>query len=536
LLLNGKNSRVFKTGMTFVLRVGFQNVPNSGKYKTFSCLLADTLLITEDEPKVLTHVRRNYKEIIYEIGGDSASDVEQADAQPLDVDMGSRTTRRAAAAASKPMEDKAREAERQEHQRQLAERRREERLRDLAKESTEAGFDEKKKATQRVHAYDSPADYPTRARRNELYVDIERESLLVPINNQLVPFHISTIKGAHRSDTAGYKYLRINFLTPDIIGSKTYSLPAVADKNKYFIQELSFRSKSSNLGKVYFQINELRKRVISRRKEAEQKASLIVQEKLKTAPPGTFPRMKDVSVRPSLERGTKKQTGTLELQRNGLRFRSLKGGHLDIIFKNIKHAFFQPADAKHNSTVLIHFQLHNAIMVGKKKSDYVQFFFEVTEASTDVSRRQRDDDGMIEERMEHERRQKWNERFKEFVRRMEDHVQRLSSTPLEFGVPYDELAFYGVPNKETVRITPTVHCLVALGDSPPLAVTLNDVEIVNFERVQFNLRNFDVRFVMKDFETVYEINAIEMEHLEMIKEWLKYVGIVLCLCLCCYGY
>lgn len=38
----------------------------------------------------------------------------------------------------------------------------------------------------------------------------------------------------------------------------------------------------------------------------------------------------------------------------------------DIIYENIKHAFFQPAEK--SLIVVIHFHLHSEIMIGKKKS------------------------------------------------------------------------------------------------------------------------------------------------------------------------
>jgi nucleosome binding factor SPN SPT16 subunit len=72
----------------------------------------------------------------------------------------------------------------------------------------------------------------------------------------------------------------------------------------------------------------------------------------------------DLYIRPTL--GGRRSTGTLELHKNGFRFRSSKGGHIDILFKNIKHAFFQPAE--NEVITIIHFHLWHPIMVGKKKT------------------------------------------------------------------------------------------------------------------------------------------------------------------------
>lgn len=39
------------------------------------------------------------------------------------------------------------------------------------------------------------------------------------------------------------------------------------------------------------------------------------------------------------------------------------------MYKNIEHAFFQPAE--NDYFVLVHFHLHNEIMIGKKKTKVV---------------------------------------------------------------------------------------------------------------------------------------------------------------------
>ena len=54
---------------------------------------------------------------------------------------------------------------------------------------------------------------------------------------------------------------------------------------------------------------------------------------------------------------------------------------------NIKHAFFQPAD--NEMIALVHFHLVNPIMVGKKKTNDVQFYTEVMDSvqTLDAGRR-----------------------------------------------------------------------------------------------------------------------------------------------------
>jgi len=63
---------------------------------------------------------------------------------------------------------------------------------------------------------------------------------------------------------------------------------------------------------------------------------------------------------------------------------------------------------------------------------------------------------------------------------------------------------------------------VNLTEQPFFVLHLDDIEIAYFERVQFSLRNFDVVFVLKDYDKpVIHINSVPVEHLETIKEWLN---------------
>lgn len=79
----------------------------------------------------------------------------------------------------------------------------------------------------------------------------------------------------------------------------------------------------------------------------------------------------------------------------------------------------------------------------------------------------------------------------------------------------------GVPGKESAFCAPTTNCLVSLTVQPPFVLTLEDVERVHFERVDFALRNFDMVFIPKDYtKPVVDIKTIEMKALEGIKDWL----------------
>ncbi len=70
---------------------------------------------------------------------------------------------------------------------------------------------------------------------------------------------------------------------------------------------------------------------------------------------------------------------------------------------------------------------------------------------------------------------------------------------------------------------------LSAADSPPLphlSLPKRDIEIVNLERVGFNLKNFDMAIVFKDFSRdVMRIDSVPTKSLETIKDWLTSVKI-----------
>ncbi|TRZ05368.1 hypothetical protein HGM15179_021739, partial [Zosterops borbonicus] len=84
--------------------------------------------------------------------------------------------------------------------------------------------------------------------------------------------------------------------------------------------------------------------------------------------------------------------------------------------------------------------------------------------------------------------------------------------------------FNGAPYRSTCLLQPTSSALVNCTEWPPFVVTLDEVELIHFERVQFHLKNFDLVIVYKDYaRKVTMINAIPVASLDPIKEWLKWV-------------
>ena len=352
-----------------------------------------------------------------------------------------------------------------------------------------------------------------------------------------MPFHIQTVKNVMQSqDGSGNSVIRIQFNVPGgAFGAQPYS-PAVKHPDATFVQEVSYRSLDpKHATNVVQELKTLRRTVQQRESERAEKASLVRQEPLQLST-GRVYRLPDLHVKPPLAAGAKgsKMQGSLEAHVNGFRYnvgRSNTDHHLDISYKNIKHAFFQPAEnAKDQCVTLIHFNLLEPIMVGKKKTKDVQFYVTVIDAveSLDQNRRSYyDPEEIEEEQREKERRAKVNQEFQLFVKRVQELWERdFSALELEFDIPFRELGFSGVPFKSQSFIMPTVNAICELIEWPFFVVSLNDIEIVNLERVIFGIKSFDLALVFKDFaKPVMRIDSVPVGCLDKIKEWLNSVNI-----------
>ncbi|MGH0185052.1 UNVERIFIED_CONTAM: hypothetical protein FKN15_016727 [Acipenser sinensis] len=214
----------------------------------------------------------------------------------------------------------------------------------------------------------------------------------------------------------------------------------------------------------------------------------------------------------------KRMQGSLEALSNSFRFTSVRGDKVDILYNNIKHSLFQPCDGE--MIIVLHFHLKNAIMFGKKRHTDVQFYTEVGEITTDLGKHQHmhDRDDLYAEQMEREMRHKLKTAFKNFI----EKVEALTKEELEFELPFRDLGFSGAPYRSTCLLQPTSSALCNVTEWPPFVVTLDEVELIHFERVQFHLKNFDVVIVYKDYsKKVTMINAVPVNSLDPIKEWLN---------------
>ncbi|KAI8820148.1 FACT complex subunit-domain-containing protein [Fimicolochytrium jonesii] len=531
-VLSPKHHSQLKAGMTLCVMVGFQNLSNPGasdpRGKTYALSLADTVMVTGEAPVLLTDVKKEMADVSFDFDEEQEEEVK---AEPVKNGAAARAARASVAQdlperKGKRLQGDTRaenESRRNDHQKSLHEKLQTDGLRKY-QDGEDLDGGEKKEVFKKFASYKTEAQLPKQVTDLKIFVDHRNESIILPFYGQPVPFHISTLKNVSKSEEQDYIYLRFNFLTPGV-GKKELSQP-FEDPNATFIRALSFRSSdTARFMDIYKEINDLKKDTQKRDVERKEKADLVEQDMLVEVRGRRPVRLPEVFTRPQVDR---RFPGDLEIHQNGIRYVSqLKNNQkIDVLFSNIRHIFFQPCD--HELIVILHFHLKNPIMIGKKKTQDVQFYREVTDAGFDETgnrgRARRvnygDEDELAMEAEERRRRAGLNKEFKGFAEKIQDACQ------INVEIPFRELGFQGVFSRQLVLIQPTTECLVHLTDIPNLVLTLDDIELVHLERVQFGLKNFDMVFVFKDFnKPVRHINTIPVKQLDNIKEWLDGVDI-----------
>ncbi|KAJ8921061.1 hypothetical protein NQ315_015857 [Exocentrus adspersus] len=529
LMIGPKTGAVAKRGMVFNLNIGFSNLENKEaadkEGKTYALYIGDTIMVNEGQPATaLTASKKKIKNIGIFLKDESEEEEndEEKENTPKSEVLG--RGKRSAVLESKLRTEHSTEEKRKEHQKELAALLNEKAKERLAKQS---GAKDVEKVRKNTVSYKSVNQMPRvpEVKELKLYVDQKYETVILPIYGVAVPFHISTIKNISQSVEGDYTYLRINFFHPGSTMGRdgvNYAQPEAT-----FVKELTYRSTntkepgeisppSSNLNTAFRLIKEVQRKFKTREAEEKEKEDLVKQDTLILSQNKGNPKLKDLYIRPNIV--TKRMTGSLEAHSNGFRYTSVRGDKVDILYNNIKNAFFQPCDGE--MIILLHFHLKHAIMFGKKKHVDVQFYTEVGEITTDLGKHQHmhDRDDLAAEQSERELRHKLKTAFKSFC----EKAKSMTKQEIEFDTPFRELGFPGAPYRSTVLLQPTSGCLVNLTEWPPFVITLEDVELVHFERVQFHLKNFDMIFVFKDYQKkTAMVNAIPMNMLDHVKEWLN---------------
>lgn len=531
LLITSKNNHVAKKGMVFNINAGFSGLVNESaddsESKNYALFIGDTVLVNEDSSATLLTVA---KKKITNIGiflrdeEDEGEDQQENGEAEEDLLLGREG--KGALLESRTRTEMTAEERRKKHQLELKEQLHEEAKRRLLESKGDTDAVAKVKPSNVAYKHPSLVPRENDVREHKIFVDKKYEAVVLPLFGVATPFHISTIKNISSSDEGGYTYLRINLFCPgSAVGRSEGSL--FAQPEATFVKEVNYRSSNTkphgasqppayNLSTAFRLIKEVQKKFKTREAEEKERQGVVQQGNLILNPNKGNPKLKDLYIRPSITQ--RRSPGTLEAHTNGFRFGMYRGEHVDILYGNVKHAFFQPCDGE--MIILLHFHLKHPIIIGKKKYRDIQFYTEVGEITTDLGKHQHmhDRDDLQAEQAERELRQRLKSVFKNFI----DKVEGITHGQVEFDVPFRDLGFSGVPSRSTVLLQPTTHCLVNITEQPTFIITLDEVELVHFERVQFHLKNFDMVFVFKDYKRKVEhVNAIPMTSLDSVKDWLN---------------
>ncbi|XP_042487040.1 FACT complex subunit SPT16-like [Macadamia integrifolia] len=527
LSLNARNDRELKAGMIFNVSLGFQNLQaqtNNLKTQKFSLLLADTVIVNEKKPEVLTSISsKAVKDVAYSFNEDE----EEEEKPKSKAQANGKETFLSKAQLRSVGNEMSKEEQRKQHQAELARQKNEETARRLAGGGPVTGDAHGAgRALGDLVAYKSVNDIPP-SRELMIQIDQKNEAILLPVHGIMVPFHVATVKSVNsQQDSNRSWFIRIIFNVPGTPFS-SHDANSLKFQGSIYLKEVLFRSKDSrHISEMVQQIKTLRRQVASRESERAERATLVTQEKLQLAGGKFKPiRLTDLWIRPPFGGRGRKLPGTVEAHVNGFRYSTSRHDErVDVMYGNIKHAFFQPSEKE--MITLLHFHLHNHIMVGNKKTKDVQFYVEVMDVVQTLGggrRSANDPDEIVEEQRERDRKNRINIDFQNFVNRVNElwEQPQFKGFELEFDQPLRDLGFHGVPYKSSAFIVPTASCLVELIETPSLVVTLSEIEIVNLERVGLGQKSLDMAIVFKDFKkSVLRIDSIPSSSLESIKEWL----------------
>ena len=493
LKIDGKNTRTLKDGMTFSITTGFKDVPNTDtshkKDRTFSLLLTDTIRVsptsvanfTKDAPSDMNSVEFFFNDEEEEKPkSKKESKPSRANAIATTNIKGTRLR------ADRPAQaDDGAEMRRRENQKELAAKKQKEGLERFAGTTGNQNGEQQKKF-KRFESYKRDNQLPTRIKDLVVYVDIRASTVILPIMGRPVPFHINTIKNVSKSDEGEYTHLRFNFVSPGQGVGRKDDQP-FEDPNAHFVRSLTIRSKDQDrMTDVNNSINELRKAATRREQEKKDMEDVVELEKLVEIRNRRPIKLPDVFLRPAQD--GKRVPGEVEIHQNGLRYLSpLRNDHVDIVFSNVKHLFFQPCVGE--LIVIIHINLKNPIMIGKRKTRDVQFFREATEMAFDETgnrkrkHRYGDEEEFEAEQEERRRRAELDRLFKVFAEKVADATDR-DGEHIGVDVPFRELGFHGVPFRSNVLCAPTTDALVQLTEPPFTVITLEEIEVAHLERIQ----------------------------------------------------
>lgn len=288
LVLNGKNARTLKDGMTLCVTTGFSDIvnpaPQDKKSGTYSMVLSDTVRVTDKEPVVFTgDAPTELDATSFFFKDDEEDEPAPKQKEKKDPKVGAVATKNITKTKLRGERtvtvDNGAEQRRREHQIELHKKKQQEGL-ETYSEETGATNGVAVKKFKRFESYKRDTQFPPRVRDLAILVDQKNATVVLPIMGRPVPFHIQTIKNASKSDEGDFAYLRINFLSPGQGVGRKDDQP-FEDASAHFVRSLTFRSHDGDrLQDIANQIGNMKRDATKREQEKKELEDVVEQEKL----------------------------------------------------------------------------------------------------------------------------------------------------------------------------------------------------------------------------------------------------------------
>ncbi|KAG5498881.1 hypothetical protein GH5_03568 [Leishmania sp. Ghana 2012 LV757] len=506
--ISEKGTAIVTDGMSFVIRVVLESVPSAGGDGTFDVELTDTVIIRGGVAELKTKVARKLAEILYEDVDETAAATEVEQAGRRDLSKITRQGQSETVVIS-------REAQREQELRQLLTELHEEFVAAGGKKGIQSSTEEYRScdvgrlSLGELTPYTPSDSVPPPETKNGIFVQTDKKVVWLPVCGRAVPFHVSTVNRVD-AKSEGDKYtmtVAFHSMQEAYVGYKL-------NRTKVFVKELVYSSTRDVFTDAVIAIQGIQQRI--KNEDAARKRALTSASSGRlTVTPNPL-RLPTVKIRPPItntNRQNKGCVGNLELHANGLRFSFLGGAPVEMLFDNIKHVIFQPAVK--SIFVIYHITLKKPIEINRKSVLDIQFVAEVMESSelASGSRRSFEEEVEAEERDEMRIRQT-NKQFITFAHAVEERSK------IKTQLPTNQFSFDGVHARSMTTFKGNREVLWAISDTPTFTQSVEDVEVVSFERVIPGGTTFDMSLILKDYnKPVITISSIPRNSLEHIKDW-----------------
>ena len=288
--IEAHNDREVTAGSSFCVRMQLKDLPptKSCSHK-HTMQLADTVFVGEKgDAQVLTgEITKLYNDVSYTL----EEEEEKQEASPVkgqktaeEIIRSSRATTilptKTRGKAKEQMDDEGRKAHQDALQNEKIVQMK------LRFENGEIRGEKKKEKTKDMkllNAYESEQAYPRRAKPGKIFVDSERDAILIPKGGGFVPIHLALVKSSSISTHAQWAHLRINLFCPGIANLNSSRIFPQPEGPMLFIKELTLKSTDAkDLANTDKLIKDALKKKKTKDLEAEQRQDYTQQEALVT--------------------------------------------------------------------------------------------------------------------------------------------------------------------------------------------------------------------------------------------------------------